>query len=160
MNTYIKHSEDTSLTHFGIKGMKWKKGRKTPEQKPMSFADRIRAQYEQEQSRIAAEKEAQKAKEAKEAKKAATAKRVKKAKSLGKKKLRQYAKAAIRGNYGNGRARVKALRKRRVSYKDAIRIQGMVNEQYGINSGASQDYINSVYEEYGVNRKKSKKRQA
>lgn len=157
MSTYIKHSDDDSLTHFGIKGMKWKKGRKTPEQKPMSFADRIRAQYEQEQAKIAAEKEAQKAKEAR---KAATATRVRKAKSLGKKKLRQYAKAVARGNYGNGRARVQALRKRKVSYKDAIRIQGMVNRQYGVNSDASQDYINSVYEEYGVNRKKSKKRQA
>lgn len=154
MNTYIKHSDDNSLTHFGIKGMKWKKGRKTPEQKPMSFADRIRAQYEQEQAKIAAEKQAA------EAKKAATATRVKNAKSLGKKKLRQYAKAVARGNYGNGRARVQALRKRKVSYKDAIRIQGMVNRQYGVNSDASQDYINSVYEEYGVNRKKSKKRKA
>lgn len=25
MNTYIKHSEDDSLTHYGVKGMKWKK---------------------------------------------------------------------------------------------------------------------------------------
>lgn len=30
MSTYIKHSEDDSLTHYGVKGMKWKKGRKTP----------------------------------------------------------------------------------------------------------------------------------
>lgn len=29
MTTYIKHSDDDSLTHFGVKGMKWKKGRKT-----------------------------------------------------------------------------------------------------------------------------------
>lgn len=25
MSTYIKHSEDDSLTHYGVKGMKWKK---------------------------------------------------------------------------------------------------------------------------------------
>lgn len=25
MNTYIKHSEDDSLTHYGVKGMKWRK---------------------------------------------------------------------------------------------------------------------------------------
>ena len=24
MSTYIKHSEDDSLTHYGVKGMKWK----------------------------------------------------------------------------------------------------------------------------------------
>lgn len=29
MSTYIKHSEDDSLTHYGIKGMKWRKGRKS-----------------------------------------------------------------------------------------------------------------------------------
>jgi hypothetical protein len=25
MSTYIKHSEDDSLTHYGVKGMKWRK---------------------------------------------------------------------------------------------------------------------------------------
>lgn len=28
MNTYIKHHDDNALTHYGVKGMKWKK-RKT-----------------------------------------------------------------------------------------------------------------------------------
>lgn len=40
MNTYIKHSEDDSLTHYGIKGMKWKKGRKTPIKNPFSVNER------------------------------------------------------------------------------------------------------------------------
>lgn len=28
MSTYIKHSEDDSLTHYGVKGMKWRKRKK------------------------------------------------------------------------------------------------------------------------------------
>lgn len=28
MNTYIKHSEDDSLTHYGVKGMTWRKRKK------------------------------------------------------------------------------------------------------------------------------------
>ena len=29
MSKYIKHSEDDSLTHYGVKGMKWKKRKST-----------------------------------------------------------------------------------------------------------------------------------
>lgn len=152
MNTYyVGKSEDNSLTHFGVKGMKWKKGRKTPEQKPMSYADRLRAQYEQKQAKIEAAKAAKAAK-------AKTAAKVSKSKSIGKKKLEKYAKAVIRGKYGVGQARIEALRKRGLSSKDLIRVQGRVNQSFGINSGASKNFVNAVNKTYGTKGSSSKKK--
>ena len=45
MNTYIKHSEADSLTHYGVKGMKWRKGRKTPTLKEIERMRREAGQH-------------------------------------------------------------------------------------------------------------------
>lgn len=148
-NYSIKHLDDYSdfLTHFGVKGMRWRKGRKTPEQKPLTYADRIRQEYERKQ---ALEKNKASGKN--------KTKKILNNKSLSKKKVSDYASGIIKGKYGNGMDRINALRKAGVSANDVIRIQTNVNKQMGVNSGPSKSFTNAVNSSYKTKKSSSKKR--
>ena len=143
MNTYIKFTDDhsNSLTHYGVKGMKWRHhksglvtldlGQKSPAEQAL---DTIKERLEGEK----------KAKEILAKKQTATPA----AKSLGEAEIAKLSSNVIRGNYGNGRARIKSLKSQGYSSNDIIRIQSHVNKQYGINSGASENFKKQVSEEF------------
>lgn len=102
MNTYIKHSEDDSLTHYGVKGMKWKKGRKTP---TLEELERMRRQSGEYLSRTA-----DSAKE--KVKKAAN--RINKAQSKASKRIAKAGKSTLssaKKAASKGRQRIDSLRK-------------------------------------------------
>ena len=142
MNTYIKFTHDHSnfLTHYGVKGMKWRHhksglvtldlGQKSPAEQAL---DTIKERLEGE-------------KKAKEV--LANKKPTAQSKAIGEAEVAKLSSSIIRGNYGNGRARIKKLKDQGYSSNDIIRIQSHVNKQYGINSGASENFKKQVSEEF------------
>lgn len=140
--TSVKHSDldnANSLTHYGVKGMKWRHHKsglvtldiKSPTEKAL---DTIKERLEGE-------------KKTKEL--LANKRPTEKSKSLGEAEIAKLSSSVIRGNYGNGRARIKKLKSQGYSSNDIIRIQSHVNKQYGINNGASENFKKQVSEEFG-----------